>query len=112
MVLKREIPLLSHLAIRIRQSKTVCCACKNSSYYDKLKKLVKEGEEFQIMITPTGVEFRSPREEMPILVRKKSEKLASLIEQTQVDLSADSLITDPSKAQEASLCIGAKVFCI
>lgn len=61
MIIQREIPLLSHLAIRIRQSNAVCCACKNIAFYNKLKLLVQENDQYQLTITPDYVDLRQAK---------------------------------------------------
>jgi hypothetical protein len=108
MVLRREIPLLSHLAIRIRQSGAACCACKNDSFYNQLKKDIEEGQEYQITVTPETVDIKPAHHEL-LLLKKNSAKLVQLIEEEKVDLSANSLITSYEDAKEVPSCIGTKV---
>jgi len=108
MVLRREIPLLSHLAIRIRQSGVACCACKNDTFYNQLKKNVEEGQEYQITITSEAVDIKSVHHEL-LLIKKNSAKLVQLMEEEKVDLSANSLVTSYEDAQEIPSCIGTKV---
>lgn len=110
MIIRREIPLLSHLAIRIRQSSAVCCACKNVAFYNKLKFLVKENHQFQLTITPEYINLRAANANSINNLVKRSNDLASLIEPSPVNLSIKFLITSSKEAHAMSSCIGTKVY--
>lgn len=109
MVIQREIPLLSHLAIRIRQSSAVCCACKNVAFYNKLKLLVREGGQFQLTVTPEYVDLRQAKSNSIDHSSKRLDGLHPTIEPTPVNLSVKFLITFIKEAHAMFACIGMKV---
>ncbi len=110
MILQREIPLLSHLAIRIRQSGAVCCACKNVVFYNKLKGAVREEQQVQLIVSPEIVDLKQMQAHMSGPQLEKSEAILSSIERVPVDFSVKFLITSATEAQKMSSCIGSKSY--
>ena len=107
MVLQREIPLLSHLAIRIRQSGVVCCACKNIPFYNKLKGMVKEGQEFEITLSSGHIDLKPACKEK--IIKENSKEVIETIEQSPTDLSLSAVITSFWEADDAEYCTGTNV---
>jgi len=108
LILQREIPLLSHLAIRIRQSGAVCCACKNTTFYNKLKANIKSDQQIQLIVNNEKVEIKPAQMHQPASLVKKSEEILTSIEHSPVDFSVRFLITSAAEAQKMSFCIGTK----
>jgi hypothetical protein len=109
MIIQREIPLLSHLAIRIRQSSAVCCACKNVAFYNKLKLLVRENDQCQLSVTSEGVALRQAKINSMEYLNKRVDGSYTIVEPTAVNTSIRFLITSPKEAQTMFECIGTKV---
>jgi len=109
MIIQREIPLLSHLAIRIRQSSVVCCACKNVTFYNKLKLLVRENDQYQLTVTPECIDLRQVKINSTEHLNKRLDRFHPTIEPTPVNVSVKFLITSAKEAQSLFSCIGTKV---